>query len=75
MFLCIHFNWCYHDDSVPCFENVGMSVGLLPLTGIPLPFVSAGGSALIGNMIGIGLIMSMQYHNKSYMFGEDKEFS
>ncbi|MFD1126305.1 FtsW/RodA/SpoVE family cell cycle protein [Lentilactobacillus raoultii] len=57
------------------FENVGMSVGLLPLTGIPLPFVSAGGSALIGNMIGIGLIMSMQYHNKSYMFGEDKEFS
>lgn len=57
------------------FENIGMSVGLLPLTGIPLPFVSAGGSALIGNMIGIGLIMSMQYHNKSYMFGEDKEFS
>lgn len=57
------------------FENVGMSIGLLPLTGIPLPFVSAGGSALIGNMIGIGLIMSMQYHNKSYMFGEDKEFS
>ncbi len=57
------------------FENVGMSIGLLPLTGIPLPFVSAGGSALIGNMIGIGLIMSMQYHNKSYMFGADKEFS
>ncbi len=58
------------------FENVGMSIGLLPLTGIPLPFVSAGGgSALIGNMIGIGLIMSMQYHNKSYMFGQDKEFS
>ncbi|WP_283678573.1 FtsW/RodA/SpoVE family cell cycle protein [Lentilactobacillus sp. Marseille-Q4993] len=57
------------------FENVGMSIGLLPLTGIPLPFVSAGGSALIGNMIGIGLIMSMQYHNKSYMFGDDKEFS
>ncbi|WP_268913265.1 FtsW/RodA/SpoVE family cell cycle protein [Lentilactobacillus sp. SPB1-3] len=57
------------------FENIGMSIGLLPLTGIPLPFVSAGGSALIGNMIGIGLIMSMQYHNKSYMFGDDKEFS
>ncbi|UDM32758.1 FtsW/RodA/SpoVE family cell cycle protein [Lentilactobacillus laojiaonis] len=57
------------------FENIGMSIGLLPLTGIPLPFVSAGGSALIGNMIGIGLIMSMQYHNKSNMFGSDKEFS
>jgi rod shape determining protein RodA len=48
------------------FENIGMNIGLLPLTGIPLPFVSAGGSALIGNMIGIGLIMSMRYHYYSY---------
>lgn len=50
------------------FENIGMSVGLLPLTGIPLPFISQGGSALFGNMIGIGLIMSMRFHHKSYMF-------
>ncbi len=50
------------------FENIGMSVGLLPLTGIPLPFVSQGGSALLGNMIGIGLVMSMRFHHKSYMF-------
>lgn len=50
------------------FENIGMSVGLLPLTGIPLPFISQGGSALLGNMIGIGLVMSMRYHHKSYMF-------
>ncbi|WP_281164701.1 FtsW/RodA/SpoVE family cell cycle protein [Liquorilactobacillus sicerae] len=56
------------------FENIGMSIGLLPLTGIPLPFVSQGGSALIGNMIGIGLIMSMRYHNKSYMFSNTKDF-
>ncbi|KRM97562.1 rod shape determining protein [Liquorilactobacillus aquaticus DSM 21051] len=56
------------------FENVGMSIGLLPLTGIPLPFISQGGSALIGNMIGIGLIMSMRFHNKSYMFSSSKEF-
>ena len=48
------------------FENIGMNIGLLPLTGIPLPFVSAGGSSLIGNMIGIGLIMSMRYHYYSY---------
>jgi rod shape determining protein RodA len=48
------------------FENIGMNIGLLPLTGIPLPFVSAGGSALIGNMIGVGLIMSMRYHYYSY---------
>lgn len=56
------------------FENIGMSIGLLPLTGIPLPFVSQGGSALIGNMIGVGLIMSMRYHYKSYMFSNNEEF-
>ncbi|WP_395318825.1 FtsW/RodA/SpoVE family cell cycle protein [Fructilactobacillus frigidiflavus] len=56
-------------------ENVGMSIDLIPMTGIPLPFISQGGSALIGNMIGIGLIMSMQYHNKSSMFSTTKNFS
>ncbi|MFD1548241.1 FtsW/RodA/SpoVE family cell cycle protein [Levilactobacillus fuyuanensis] len=56
------------------FENIGMSIGLLPLTGIPLPFVSQGGSALIGNLIGIGLIMSMRYHYKSYMFSRNDAF-
>jgi len=50
------------------FENIGMSVGLLPLTGIPLPFISQGGSALLGNMIGIGLVMSMRFHHKSFLF-------
>lgn len=44
------------------FENIGMNIGLLPLTGIPLPFVSAGGSSLLGNLIGIGIILSMRYH-------------
>ncbi|ANZ58361.1 rod shape-determining protein RodA [Fructilactobacillus lindneri] len=56
-------------------ENIGMSIDLIPMTGIPLPFISQGGSALIGNMIGIGLIMSMQYHNKSSMFSTEKQFS
>jgi len=56
-------------------ENIGMNIGLLPVTGIPLPFVSQGGSALIGNMIGIGLIMSMRFHHRSYMFsGEGESF-
>ena len=49
-------------------ENIGMNIGLLPITGIPLPFVSQGGSALLGNMIGIGLLLSMRYHHRSYMF-------
>ncbi|WP_161878097.1 FtsW/RodA/SpoVE family cell cycle protein [Alkalibacterium sp. MB6] len=57
------------------FENIGMNIGLLPITGIPLPFVSQGGSSLLGNMMGIGLIMSMRYHHKSYFFsGEGEEF-
>ncbi|MBS4762236.1 FtsW/RodA/SpoVE family cell cycle protein [Carnobacteriaceae bacterium zg-ZUI252] len=43
------------------FENIGMNVGLLPLTGIPLPFISQGGTALVANLIAIGLILSMQY--------------
>ena len=57
------------------FENIGMNIGLVPLTGIPLPFISQGGSALIGNMIGVGLIMSMRYHNKSFSLSEREGFS
>ena len=56
------------------FENIGMSIDLLPLTGIPLPFISQGGSALIGNMIGIGMILSMKFHNKDYMFSQAGDF-
>lgn len=52
-------------------ENIGMNIGLLPVTGIPLPFISQGGSALVGNMMGIGLIMSMRFHYKSYYFSSD----
>ena len=56
-------------------ENIGMSIGLLPLTGIPLPFISQGGTALLGNMMAVGLILSMRYHFKSYIFSdEEKEF-
>jgi rod shape determining protein RodA len=43
-------------------ENIGMSIGLLPLTGIPLPFISAGGTALITNMLSVGLILSIKYN-------------
>lgn len=41
------------------FENVGMTTGLLPVTGIPLPFLSYGGSNLITNMAGIGLVLNV----------------
>lgn len=39
--------------------NIGMTMGILPVTGIPLPFISYGGSSLLTNMIGIGLVMSV----------------
>ncbi|MDQ0223275.1 FtsW/RodA/SpoVE family cell cycle protein [Streptococcus moroccensis] len=44
-------------------ENIGAATGLLPLTGIPLPFISQGGSSIISNLIGIGLLLSMSYQN------------
>ncbi|MGP7819109.1 FtsW/RodA/SpoVE family cell cycle protein [Niallia sp. 01092] len=50
------------------FENIGMTIQLLPITGIPLPFISYGGSSLMTNMLAMGLIFSIRYHHKSYMF-------
>lgn len=55
-------------------ENVGMTMGLLPITGVPLPFISQGGSALLSNMIGVGLVLSMRYHHRSYMFSNVDDF-
>ncbi|KAA8324415.1 rod shape-determining protein RodA [Leuconostoc carnosum] len=57
------------------FENIGMSIGLLPLTGIPLPFISQGGSSLLGNLIGVGLILSIGYQQKKSTFTESTGFS
>lgn len=45
-------------------ENIGSNIGLLPLTGIPLPFISQGGSAYLTNFIAIGLILSMYYQKE-----------
>ncbi len=41
------------------FENIGMCIGVMPVTGIPLPFLSYGGSSLVTNMIAIGLVASV----------------
>lgn len=45
-------------------ENIGMNIGILPVTGIPLPFVSAGGSAMLMNFVAIGLIMSVSARSR-----------
>ncbi len=55
------------------FENIGMNIGLLPLTGIPLPFISQGGSFLLADMLCVGMVLSMRFHHQSYMFSGDSE--
>jgi rod shape determining protein RodA len=44
---------------VQIFENVGMTMGIMPITGIPLPFVSYGGSALLTMFVAMGLVLSV----------------
>lgn len=39
------------------FQNVGMVMGIMPITGIPLPFLSYGGSAIIAYFTGVGLVL------------------
>ena len=41
------------------FVNVGMNIGVAPVTGIPLPFVSVGGSSMISNLIGMGILQAI----------------
>lgn len=41
------------------FENIGMTIGLMPVTGIPLPFLSYGGSNLLTSMMGVGLVLNV----------------
>lgn len=49
------------------FVNIGMHIGLVPLTGISLPFISYGGSSLFTNMIAIGLALSVKLHKDEIM--------
>lgn len=41
------------------FVNIGMTIGIMPITGIPLPFVSYGGTSLITSFVGVGLVMNI----------------
>jgi rod shape determining protein RodA len=45
------------------FVNVGMTIGIMPITGLPLPFISYGGSAIFADMIAIGLVQSVRRHH------------
>ena len=45
------------------FENIGMTLGIMPITGIPLPFVSAGGTSMMATWIAIGLLQTVRLHS------------
>lgn len=44
------------------FENIGMNLGIMPITGIPLPLVSQGGSAVMASFVALGLVQSVHMH-------------
>jgi len=50
------------------FENIAMTMGLMPVTGITLPFISYGGSSILTNMTALGLILSIGMRSKSINF-------
>jgi rod shape determining protein RodA len=54
--------WCAFQS----FVNIGMTIGIMPITGLPLPFVSYGGSAIFADMIAIGLVQSVRRHPKLF---------
>lgn len=55
--------WLFH-----IFENIGMSIGLMPITGIPLPFLSYGGSSMLTNIIAVGIILSVNIRGRKIVF-------
>lgn len=53
------------------WENVGMTIGLMPITGIPLPFFSHGGTYQLVNLISVGIVLSVGLRKKEGLFFED----
>jgi rod shape determining protein RodA len=59
MVICITAMFAFH-----FIENIGMCIGVLPVTGIPLPFVSQGNSSLIANYLNVGILLSVSMRRK-----------
>lgn len=55
--------WLFHT-----FENVGMAIGIMPVTGIPLPFISYGGSSAMTNCLALGLVLNVYMRRKTLHF-------
>jgi len=52
-------------------ENIGMNVGIMPITGLPLPLISRGGSAMVTNFIAIGLVLSISMRRRIGLFSDE----
>ena len=50
--------------SFQIFENIGMTLGLMPMTGVPLPFISYGGSSMFATLIGFGLLQNVHARSR-----------
>ncbi len=48
------------------FINIGMNIRLVPVTGVPLPLLSYGGSSVLGSLIAMGLLQNVSFHRRSY---------
>ena len=54
--------------SFQIFENIAMTMGIMPVTGITLPFLSYGGSSIISNMISLGFVYNIAIKNREIQF-------
>jgi rod shape determining protein RodA len=54
--------------SIYFFINIGMTLGIMPVVGIPMPFMSYGGTALLSNFIGIGILINIRTRRFSLFY-------
>ncbi|WP_088103881.1 rod shape-determining protein RodA [Halalkalibacter urbisdiaboli] len=57
------------------FQNIAMTIGLMPITGLALPFISYGGSALLTNMLAVGIVLNVSMRTRHYMFEAEEPVS
>jgi rod shape determining protein RodA len=50
------------------FQSVGMAIGIMPITGIPLPLVSYGGSSVLSTFLALGLVQSVHMRRHDYRY-------
>lgn len=61
--------------AVQILVNVGMTIGIAPITGMPLPFISYGGSSLVASFLALALVMNVAMRRTPVLAASDFEFS